>query len=166
MAGCARKPAAPPAKTYDLSPAANARFLAAYAARRDAHKPADGRLYRGKTGVARMAVEGGVPVIPCAMIGFSEMQPAGTVIPKRVPVTVRIGKPLDFSRYDGLQADRFVLRSITDEIMYELMELSGQEYGAVYAAKAKPDLAAATVPEEASDKPTFALGDEPTSLAS
>lgn len=103
----------------------------------------DGRLYRGKTGVARMAVEAEVSVLPVAMIGFFEMQPAGSLLPKRVPVRIKIGKPLDFSRYEGLEGDRFVLRSITDEIMYELMELSGQEYVDVYAAKAKADDAAA-----------------------
>jgi 1-acyl-sn-glycerol-3-phosphate acyltransferase len=57
-------------------------------------------------------------------------------------VRVRVGRPLDFSRYEGLAGDRFAERSITDEIMYALMELSGQEYVDIYAAKAKDDLAA------------------------
>ena len=109
----------------------------------------DGRLYRGKTGVARMAIEAGVPVIPCAMIGTFEVQPPGTAMPKIQRVGVRIGAPLDFSRYEGMQSDRFVLRSITDEIMYELMLASGQEYVDHYAAKAKAEIASA---REAADE--------------
>jgi 1-acyl-sn-glycerol-3-phosphate acyltransferase len=101
----------------------------------------DGRLYRGKTGIARMALEAGVPVIPVAMINTFDIQPPGQVIPKVMRVGIRIGKPLDFSRYAGMEGDRFVLRSITDEIMYELMQLSGQEYVDQYATKAKEDIA-------------------------
>src|SRR3954462_7675851 len=78
----------------------------------------DGRLYRGKTGVARMALEAGVPVIPVAMIGTYEIQPPGQLVPRLAKVGVAIGKPLDFSRYEGMSTDRFVLRSVTDEIMY------------------------------------------------
>jgi 1-acyl-sn-glycerol-3-phosphate acyltransferase len=100
----------------------------------------DGRLYRGKTGVARMALECGVPVIPVAMINTDVVQPTGKKIPNIGRVGVRIGKPLDFSRYAGMEGDRFVLRSITDEIMYELMLLSGQEYVDQYATKAKADI--------------------------
>jgi 1-acyl-sn-glycerol-3-phosphate acyltransferase len=101
----------------------------------------DGRLYRGKTGIARMALEAGVPVIPVAMINTFEIQPPGQVRPKIMRVGIKIGKPLDFSRYAGMEGDRFVLRSITDEIMYELMQLSGQEYVDTYATKAKEDIA-------------------------
>ena len=101
----------------------------------------DGRLYRGKTGVARMALEARVPVLPVAMIGTDLIQPIGKKIPRIMRVGLKIGKPLDFSRYEGMESDRFVLRSITDEIMYELMDLSEQEYVDVYAAKAKADLA-------------------------
>ena len=105
----------------------------------------DGRLYRGKTGVARMALEAGVPVIPVAMVGTYEVQPPGRrfwrLNPVK-PVQVVIGPPLDFSRYEGMSTDRFVLRSITDEIMYELMQLSGQEYVDVYAATMKERLSA------------------------
>ena len=100
----------------------------------------DGKLYRGKTGVARMALEAGVTVIPCAMVNTYDIQPPGKVMPKIMPVVIRIGKPLDFSRYAGLEDDRFVLRSMTDEIMYELMMLSGQEYVDTYATKAKADI--------------------------
>jgi 1-acyl-sn-glycerol-3-phosphate acyltransferase len=101
----------------------------------------DGRLYRGKTGVARMALEAGVPVLPVAMVDTAKLQPPGRLIPRfGIRPGVRIGKPLDFSRYEGLQGDRFVLRSMTDEIMYEIMELAGQEYVDVYAARAKVEL--------------------------
>jgi len=103
----------------------------------------DGRLYRGKTGIARMALEAGVPVIPVAMINTFDIQPPGKLIPRVMRVGIRIGEPLDFSRYQGLASDRFVLRSITDEIMYELMQLSGQEYVDTYATKAKADIAEA-----------------------
>ena len=103
----------------------------------------DGRLYRGKTGVARLALEANVPVLPVVMIGTDKVQPIGRKVPHLGRVGVVIGKPLDFSRYDGMEDDRFVLRSITDEIMYELMELSGQEYVDVYAATMKERLAAA-----------------------
>ena len=100
----------------------------------------DGRLYRGKTGVARMALEAGVPVVPVGLIGMFALQPAGRRWPKPGKVELRIGKPLDFSRYSGMEGDRFVLRSITDEIMYELMVLSGQEYVDQYATKAKAEI--------------------------
>jgi 1-acyl-sn-glycerol-3-phosphate acyltransferase len=109
----------------------------------------DGRLYRGKTGVARMALEARCPVIPVAMIDTEKIQPPGRVVPRIGRAGVKLGKPLDFSRYEGMEGDRFVLRSITDEIMYELMELSGQEYVDVYAASAKLRRArAATPPDE------------------
>jgi 1-acyl-sn-glycerol-3-phosphate acyltransferase len=103
----------------------------------------DGRLYRGRTGVARMALEGKVSVIPVAMIGTDKAQPTGKVIPRIMRIGVRVGKPLDFSRYEGMEDDRFVLRSITDEIMYELMLLSGQEYVDMYATSMKDRLVAA-----------------------
>jgi len=103
----------------------------------------DGRLYRGKTGVARLALESGAPVVPVAMIGTNIAQPIGKRIPKMHRIGVVVGRPLDFSRYRGLENDRFVLRAITDEIMYELMRLSGQEYVDVYAATVKNRLAAA-----------------------
>lgn len=100
----------------------------------------DGRLYKGKTGVARMALEADVPVIPIGMHGTNRVNPIGSKIWRPRKVRIRIGPPLDFSRYEGLAGDRFVERSITDEIMYALMELSDQEYVDIYAAKAKDDL--------------------------
>ena len=97
----------------------------------------DGRLYRGKTGVARMALETASPVIPVAMIYHHKKLPFGRKVTR---VTVKFGEPLDFSRYEGLSGDRFVERSITDEIMYEIMELSGQEYVDVYGATVKKSM--------------------------
>jgi 1-acyl-sn-glycerol-3-phosphate acyltransferase len=99
----------------------------------------DGRLYRGKTGVARLALEAKVPVVPVAVIGTDIVAPPGKVFGRYSRPHVRFGEALDFSRYEGMEDDRFVLRSITDEIMYEIMELSGQEYVDVYAARAKED---------------------------
>ena len=102
----------------------------------------DGRLYRGKTGVARMAVRAGVPVIPIGIIGSYDVQPHNKKMPRvrGIRVGVRFGRPLDFSRYEGKEDDRFVLRSITDEVMYELMLLTGQEYVDEYAAKVKDQI--------------------------
>ena len=98
----------------------------------------DGRLYKGKTGVARMALEAGVPVVPVVMIDTEKTMPTGRKLPHLRPRPgIRFGKPLDFSRYEGLAGDRFVERSMTDEVMYELMQLSGQEYVDVYASKMK-----------------------------
>jgi 1-acyl-sn-glycerol-3-phosphate acyltransferase len=97
----------------------------------------DGRLYRGKTGVARLALESGAPVIPVVMLNADEIQPPGKIIPRIKRVKIRFGKPLDFSRYAGMASDRFVERAVTDEIMYELMELSGREYVDMYAQKVK-----------------------------
>ncbi|HEY2672755.1 MAG TPA: lysophospholipid acyltransferase family protein [Rugosimonospora sp.] len=97
----------------------------------------DGRLYRGKTGVARLALDSGAPVIPVVMLNSDEIQPLGRALPKIKRVRIRFGTPIDFSRYSGMSGDRFIERAVTDEIMYELMELSGREYVDVYAQKVK-----------------------------
>ncbi|HET9257309.1 MAG TPA: lysophospholipid acyltransferase family protein [Pseudonocardiaceae bacterium] len=97
----------------------------------------DGRLYKGKTGVARMALEAGVPVIPVVMVGTDKVSPIGTKMWRPHPVEIRFGPPLDFSRYAELAGDRFVERSMVDEIMYSLMDLSGQEYVDIYATSVK-----------------------------
>ncbi|ACZ31019.1 phospholipid/glycerol acyltransferase [Xylanimonas cellulosilytica DSM 15894] len=102
----------------------------------------DGRLYRGKTGVARLALESGAPVIPVAMVDTDKAQQVGQVIPKPIPIGVVIGEPLDFSRYKGMENDRFVLRAVTDEIVYAILRLSDQEYVDIYAATAKARIAA------------------------
>ncbi|MEU9605764.1 lysophospholipid acyltransferase family protein [Streptomyces sp. NPDC048057] len=100
----------------------------------------DGRLYKGKVGVAVMALRAGVPVVPCAMVGTFEIQPPGQKLPKVQRVTVRFGEPLDFSRYAGMENEKAVLRAITDEIMYAVLRLSGQEYVDRYAAEVKAEL--------------------------
>jgi 1-acyl-sn-glycerol-3-phosphate acyltransferase len=114
----------------------------------------DGRLYKGRTGVARMALLAGVPVIPTAVIGTDIIAPPGRIVHKIVSPTVRFGKPLDFSRYAGMSEDRFILRSVTDEVMYAIMELSGQEYVDLYAPAAKEAAAKeAALQEEAETSP-------------
>lgn len=97
----------------------------------------DGKLYRGKTGVARLALETGAPVVPCAVVGTDVVAPPGKKFGTWTRPVVRFGRPLDFSRYEGMENDRYILRSITDEIMYEIMRLSGQEYVDMYASRAK-----------------------------
>ena len=97
----------------------------------------DGRLHRGKTGVARMALESGAPVVPVAMLNADEIQPIGKLLPRIQRVRIRFGAPMDFSRYAGMAGDRFIERAVTDEIMYELMTLSGREYVDIYAQKVK-----------------------------
>lgn len=97
----------------------------------------DGRLYRGRTGIARMVLEAKVPIIPVAMIDTEKVMPIGQKIPTVQRVGIVFGKPLDFSRFDGYEGDRFVLRAITDEIMHELLGLSGQEYVDEYASVAR-----------------------------
>ncbi|SPM36286.1 1-acyl-sn-glycerol-3-phosphate acyltransferase [Mycobacterium rhizamassiliense] len=115
----------------------------------------DGRLYKGKTGLARLALETGVPVIPVAMIGTDAVNPPGTTWLRFGRVTVRFGKPMDFSRFDGLAGNRFIERAVTDEVIYELMGLSGQEYVDIYAATVKngdgsaPTNGSARIPETA-----------------
>ena len=117
----------------------------------------DGRLYKGKSGLARLALETGVPVIPVAMIGTDVVNPPGSRMWRFGQVTVRFGKPMDFSRFDGMEGNRFIERAVIDEVMYELMKLSGQEYVDVYAAtlkqagdkNAKPVGPSARIPETA-----------------
>ncbi|GAA3709182.1 lysophospholipid acyltransferase family protein [Microlunatus aurantiacus] len=111
----------------------------------------DGRLYKGRTGVARMALEAQVPVIPVAVIGTDAIAPPGKLLSKVMSPTVRFGTPLDFSRYEGMSGDRFILRSVTDEIMYAIMELSGQEYVDMYAPTAK-ELAAKQAKQDEADE--------------
>lgn len=108
----------------------------------------DGRLYKGKVGVAVMALKAGVPVVPCAMIGTFEAQPPGKVLPRIHPVVIRFGKALDFSRYAGMEDEKAVLRAVTDEIMYAILTLSEQEYVDQYAAVVKAEQAAAAGEKE------------------
>jgi 1-acyl-sn-glycerol-3-phosphate acyltransferase len=101
----------------------------------------DGRLYRGRTGVARLALESRAPVVPCAMISTFEFLPPGSFRPQlRIRPGVIFGSPLEFSRYYGKESDRAVLRAVTDEIIQEIQKLSGQEYVDMYAKRAKDQL--------------------------
>jgi 1-acyl-sn-glycerol-3-phosphate acyltransferase len=119
----------------------------------------DGRLYRGKPGgLARVALATGAPVIPVAMIDTEKIQPPGRAMPKLMRPGIRIGKPLDFSRYQGMDNDRFVLRAVTDEVMYELMKLSGQEYVDMYATAAKRQIAEAAKAAKAAERAEATAG--------
>ncbi len=97
----------------------------------------DGRLYRGRTGVARMALEAGVPIVPVAMIGTFEVQPTGQIWPKIKRIAVAYGEPIDVSEYADQAKDPVVLRAITNQVMEALQALSGQEYVDIYATKAR-----------------------------
>ncbi|WP_308491203.1 lysophospholipid acyltransferase family protein [Microbacterium terrisoli] len=100
----------------------------------------DGRLYRGRTGIARMALEAKVPVVPVVMVDTDTMMPIGRRLPHIVRVGVVIGEPLDFSRYAGMENDRYILRSVVDEIMVALQRLGQQQYDDVYASTVKDRL--------------------------
>ncbi len=100
----------------------------------------DGKLYRGRTGIARMALEAHVPVVPVVMVDTDTMMPIGTRIPRVTRVGIVIGEPLDFSRFSGMESDRYILRSVTDEIMVALQRIGEQEYDDVYASTVKDRL--------------------------
>jgi 1-acyl-sn-glycerol-3-phosphate acyltransferase len=92
----------------------------------------DGRLYRGRTGVAHLALTAGVPVVPVGLRGTEKLQPVGSSVPKIVPVSVSFGEPIDFTgRYDGVPTGR-ARRAATDEIMAAIQRLSGQPEAGVY----------------------------------
>jgi 1-acyl-sn-glycerol-3-phosphate acyltransferase len=94
----------------------------------------DGRLYKGRTGIARLAIESGAPVIPVAMFNTEKIQPTGTVVPKVMRVEMIFGEPMYF---EGDSTDLQHLRDVTDKIMTTIQEMSGQEYVDTYATKAK-----------------------------
>ena len=100
----------------------------------------DGRLYKGHTGIARLALQTGAPVVAAAMIGTREAQPIGQVIPNVFRcVTIRVSEPMRFGRDAERINDPLVLRQVTDEIMFELRALSGQEYVDRYCKRASDD---------------------------
>ncbi|NBY32194.1 MAG: 1-acyl-sn-glycerol-3-phosphate acyltransferase [Streptomycetaceae bacterium] len=99
----------------------------------------DGRLYKGRTGIARLAIESGAPVIPVAMFNTAEIQPTGQVVPKVRRVEMIFGEPLYFENY-GDPTDQKVLREVTDRIMNTIQALSGQEYVEMYATKRKTEM--------------------------
>jgi 1-acyl-sn-glycerol-3-phosphate acyltransferase len=107
----------------------------------------DGRLYKGRTGAARIALTARCPVLPCAISGTDKVQPTGKLVPKVHPVTVTFGPPLDFSRYTGAlweavrdtEDEHTVLRAVTDEIMHTLITMTGLPYVDRYASEVKKD---------------------------
>jgi 1-acyl-sn-glycerol-3-phosphate acyltransferase len=94
----------------------------------------DGKLYKGRTGIARLAIESGAAVVPVAMFNTAEIQPTGQVVPKVQRVEMIFGEPL---YYKGDTSDLKLLREITDEIMEKIQEISNQEYVDMYASEAK-----------------------------
>lgn len=130
----------------------------------------DGALYKGRTGVARLALEIGCPIFPVGVIGTREILPPDTVRPRlRRPCTIRIGRPVDVAKYQARGDDHRVLRQITDEVMFEIRELTGQEYRNVYAgtnADAGPvaPVRIAHVDEENRDAPAGGLLVDSSSL--
>ena len=111
----------------------------------------DGRLYKGHTGVARLALQAKVPVVSVACVGTREAQPIGKAVPRLfMPITIRFSRPLDFARYQDRSDDPLVLRQVTDEIMFELRELSSQEYVNRYA-KRKNDEGTSAEPTRVAD---------------
>lgn len=128
----------------------------------------DGRLYKGHTGVARIALEGGAPIVPCAMIGTHEALPKGSTRPRFNKCEVRIGPPIDLSSFEGEQVDYPLLREITDQVMQRLADLSGQEYvdeyhpHPAYAAKGQgPQSGGPTSRQEERASVTARHGDAP-----
>lgn len=102
----------------------------------------DGRLHRGKTGAARIALDTGAPIVPVAMFGTRETNPPGTVVPRPGPVRVVFGEPLNPADYADSAGDRAVERAFTDDLMKALQQLSGQEYVDRYSADVKAEIAA------------------------
>jgi 1-acyl-sn-glycerol-3-phosphate acyltransferase len=88
----------------------------------------DGRLHRGHTGVASLALATGATVVPVALVGTHRVQPVGARLPRLAPVQIRFGRPLDFSRYEGLEGSAAIRRAVTDEVMDAIVSMSGQEY--------------------------------------
>jgi len=99
----------------------------------------DGKLHKGHTGPARLALRTGAPLVPVGMVGTREIQPPGARMPHPFrPCEIRIGRPIDPALRPGRDDDRLLLRTLTDELMYEIRELSGQEYVDDYATR-KPE---------------------------
>ena len=107
----------------------------------------DGYLHRGHTGVARLALRTGAPIVPVGMTGTDEINPIGRKLPRLFrTVTIRFGSPIAVDRYAGREQDRLVLRQITDEVMFEIRQLSGYEYVDTYATKKAEDVPVEPVP--------------------
>ena len=125
----------------------------------------DGRLYRGHTGPARLALRTGSPIIPIGISGAREVMPPDAKFPTlRLPVTIRFGRPIEVDRYAGRANDRMVLRQLIDEVMYEIRELSGQEYVDEYANKKKAAAPAPAPAPEPEPTPTASNGHAPAAV--
>ena len=99
----------------------------------------DGRLYRGRTGVAQLAMVSGAPIVPVGLVGTEKLQPVGATLPRLAKVTVRFGKPLHVvGRYDAMPLGR-ARRQITDEVMAEIQKLTGQEQAGCYNERPPED---------------------------
>jgi 1-acyl-sn-glycerol-3-phosphate acyltransferase len=119
----------------------------------------DGRLYRGHTGPARLALRAEVPIIPIGIVGAREVMPPDAKFPNlRRPVTIRFGRPISVARYADRAGDHLVLRQIIDEVMFEIRELSGQEYVNEYANKKKAAPAAVPARPAVAAVPDVAVG--------
>jgi 1-acyl-sn-glycerol-3-phosphate acyltransferase len=128
----------------------------------------DGRLYRGKTGIARLALSAHAPIVPVGIAGTYDAMPAGRSWPVAGHVQVRFGKPLTFDRYRLGVADQLVLRAITDQVMYEIMMLSGQTYVDEYvtSAKVRQSRVDSEPDRQADNEASQALPDEEDSASS
>jgi 1-acyl-sn-glycerol-3-phosphate acyltransferase len=112
----------------------------------------DGLLHRGHTGIARLSLQNNVPIVPVGLIGTDQVQPVDRKMPVLFQhVTIRFGEPIDPERYGGREHDRMALRELTDEVMYEIGQLSGYEYVDTYATKTAED-----VPTETARVASFA----------
>lgn len=107
----------------------------------------DGYLHRGHTGVARLALRTGAPIVPVGMVGTDEIQATDAKLPRFFrKVTIRFGDPIPLAHYVDRQDERIVLRQITDEVMFEIQQLSGYEYVDTYATKKAEDVPVESVP--------------------
>jgi 1-acyl-sn-glycerol-3-phosphate acyltransferase len=101
----------------------------------------DGKLHRGHTGVARLALRTGAPIIPVGLVGTDAVQPVDSKLPRLFkPVRICFGEPLDLRHYEGRHDDRLALRDVTDEVMFEIGQLCGYEYSDTYATKKAEDV--------------------------
>ena len=118
-------------------------------------------LYKGRTGAARLALKVGCPIFPVGVVGTREIQPPDAKLPKvRMDCTIKIGRPINVTRYRSRGDDHMALRQITDELMYEIRELTGQEYRSVYAGKTaetEPTVAAKVATVDDADAPALAV---------
>ena len=127
----------------------------------------DGVLHRGHTGPARLALRTGVPILPVGLVGTRDVQPPEARFPKPfMPVSVRIGKPIDVASYQHRADDRMTLRQIIDEVMYEIRGLSGQDYVDTYATKKADGVAApSTSVLNGASRPDNGVSERPSSAA-